>query len=63
VLTAVVNATPRAEGLFVYLSKVRIVLKVAKILSNVARVCVSQQLQLRLCEGCLSVELLAVLIA
>jgi hypothetical protein len=41
VLAAVVNATSRAESLFICLSKVRIVLKVAKILSNVARVYVS----------------------
>jgi hypothetical protein len=63
VLAAVVDATPRAEGSFVRLSEVGIVLEVAEILGDVARVCVSQRLRLRLCEGCLSVELSAVLVA
>jgi hypothetical protein len=38
VLTAVISATLRIEGLFVCLTKVRVVLKVAKVVSSCGRV-------------------------
>jgi hypothetical protein len=38
VLAAIISAAPRTEGLFVYLAKVRVVLKVAKVVSSCSRV-------------------------
>jgi hypothetical protein len=38
VLAAVISAAPRTESLFVCLAKVRVVLKVAKVVSSCGRV-------------------------
>jgi hypothetical protein len=38
VLTAVISAAPRTESLFIRLTKVRVVLKVAKVVSSCSRV-------------------------